>query len=263
MKKLVNITDITAYLYCPRKIYLRIVKGMSYPPNEKMIIGRLRHEVFDIFNKNEEILVSGIKSNLPENEIGKLYETLLDNIIKETLVLNNYLIRKFAINEEDFSKSVKQSAHPEISLRTLAVKNTLNLGFLGQDLWKNLKPKYHTELKLESSELGLKGRIDRVKIEDEILPYEVKTRDKVYDSDKIQLAGYALLLESRFNKPVNRGIIEFLGKQENIILDEKLKSQVLDIAEKIRNLTEETAFTPSSFSKCNNCEFKKDCDESL
>jgi CRISPR/Cas system-associated exonuclease Cas4 (RecB family) len=74
------------------------------------------------------------------------------------------------------------------------------------------------------------------------------------------LAGYSLLLEHEFSRKVDSGIIEIMGKEEHIILDENLKNKVLEIAEKIRNLHEENAFTPNNFSKCKNCEFREDCD---
>lgn len=263
MKRIINITDITEYLYCPRKVYLKIVKGIKAPPNKKMILGMLRHKVFDVFNKNESSLVSGIKSKLQEKEIEKLYDDLLNEIIKETLILNKNLVNNFQINEKDFSHSVKETSNPEIKLRVDSVAKALSLGFFGKELWRNLKPKYLTEFKIESPELGLRGRVDRIKFSEEILPVERKTREKIFESDKIQLAGYALLLENEFGKPISQGIIEIMGKQETVLLDEELKNKVLDIAEKIRNLKDETAFTPSNFSKCENCEFRQDCEENL
>jgi len=261
--RIINITDITEYLYCPRKVYLKLVKGIRFPPTKKMILGMLRHKVFDIFNKNEQVLVSGIKTKTEEKEIKKLYENLINNITKETLLLNQNLASKFDINKEEFSSSVLKTSIPEINLRIPAIINTINSGFLGKELWRNLKPKYLTEFKIESFNLGLRGRIDRIKFEDFPVPIERKSREKIYESDKIQLAGYALLLQEEFGRKVDSGIIEIMGKEEQVILDENLKNQVLEIAEKIRNLQEDNAFTPSNFQKCENCEFRQDCEEEL
>jgi len=261
MKQIINITDITEYLYCPRKVYLKLVKGIKYPPNERMILGMLRHKVFDVFNKNESILVSSIKTKISEQDIKKLYNELLNNIIKETILFNKNLLFKFNINESVFSKSVNETAFPEIELRIPAIIKTINSGFLGKELWRNLKPKYLTEFKIESQNLGLRGRVDRIKFEDSILPIERKTREKVFESDKIQLAGYALLLEQEFGRKVEKGIIEIMGKQEEVDLNSELKNKVLEIADKIRNLIEDNAFTPNNFSKCKNCEFAEECEE--
>lgn len=263
MKRIINITEITEYLYCPRKVYLKLVKGIKYPPSEKMILGMMRHHVFDIFNKNENPLVSSIKTKLTEEEIKAMYFSLLQDLIKETLILHQNNVQKFRINSSEFQKSVVKTAAPEIDLRVSSVSKTLSLGFLGKELWRELKPKYLTEYKIESPVLGLRGRVDRIKFAEFPLPVERKTRDKIFDSDKIQLAGYALLLQEEFGKPVNEGIIEIMGKQELVSLTPELKNQVLEIAEKIRNLKEENAFTPSNFSKCESCDFQQDCEESL
>jgi CRISPR/Cas system-associated exonuclease Cas4 (RecB family) len=158
MKRIINITDITEYLYCPRKLYLKLVKGIKAPPTQRMILGMLRHNVFDIFNKNEKALVSSIKSKISSPEIQKLYENMLSGITNETIMLNQNLLKKFSIDNKEFSASVLKTAFPEISLRVPAITKTINSGFLGNDLWRNLKPKYLTEYKIESPELGLRGR---------------------------------------------------------------------------------------------------------
>jgi CRISPR-associated protein Cas4 len=224
-----------------------------------MILGMLRHKVFDIFNKNEQILVSSIKENLSEQEIHNLYEALLAGIAQETISLNSQLIYKFNIDAKDFLKSLHETTTPEIKLRVESIKKTLNQGFLGKELWRNLSPKYLTEFKIESLELGLRGRVDRIKFSEEIVPYETKSRKQIYESDKIQLAGYALLLEKEFNKKIEKGVIEIMGNTEEVILNEELKSKVLEIAEQIRNLKEENASMPSNFKKCQKCSLKDEC----
>lgn len=258
-KQIINITDITEYLYCPRKVYLKLVKGIRTPPTQRMINGMLRHKVFDLFNKNEKVLVESINLKIPEKEIKKLYETLLIDITKEVLMQNQTLAGNFRIDEKEFSNSISKTINPEIDLRVSAVSKTLEKGFLGKELWRNLMPKYLTEYKIESQELGLRGRIDRIMFSESPVPIEIKTREKIYDSDKIQLAGYALLLEKEFGKQINKGVVEFMGKREDIELTEELKNQVLEIAEKLRNLIEENAGMPSNFKKCENCELKENC----
>ena len=257
--KLINITDITEYLYCPRKVFFRLVKGIKTPPNQRMINGMLRHKVFDLFNKNEASLVSSIKEKLEEKEIRKLYDNLLLGITEEIIYQNRNLMESFALSPVDFKKSVKETINPEINIRIPSIIETINRGFLGKELWRELKPKYLTEFKIVSEELGLQGRVDRIEFSENISPVEIKTREKVYDSDKIQLAGYALLLEKEFGKPVNFGIVEILGKKQQIELNEELKNKVLEIAEKLRNLTDEQAEFPSNFEKCRNCDFRENC----
>lgn len=259
MKQIINVTDITEYLYCPRKVYLKLVKGIRQPPNKPMILGMLRHKIFDLFNKNESTLVAGIKTKINAGEIKKLYDNLLHQIVNEVSSFNSNLMFKFDIQKPEFSNSVKETTNPEINLRVNAILSGINSGFLGKELWRNLKPKYLTEFKLESPELGLRGRIDRIMFSDKILPFEIKTREKVYESDKIQLAAYALLLEKEFGKKIDSGVIEFRGNQQPVQLDEELKAQVIELADEIRNMKE--GKMPSNFSKCKQCQLREECTE--
>lgn len=258
-RQIINVTDITEYLYCPRKVYLRLSKGIRSPPSKIMILGSLRHKALELFSKNEQTLVSSIIEKPEESKIKKLYSNMASGITREIFSLNENLAGKFGITEAEFKKSVSLSLEPEIAIRIPAIMATAEKGFLSISLWKELEPKYISELKLESPELGIRGRVDRVQLAPELVPFEVKTRDRVYESDKIQLAAYSLLLEKEFNQPVSSGVVEFLGKHEKIELTPELKARVLEIADKIRSMTEETAEFPSNFEKCRNCMLKENC----
>jgi len=261
-KKLISVTDITSYLFCPRKVYFKLVKGIKEPPNQKMILGFLKHKIFDIFNKNESIIVSSISGD-DKKLIKNTYLEALTRIVQEVSSIYYSMMNSFSIQFQDLLKPVLKSMNAEIELRAASIAEALRKGFRGKELWRELKPKYLTEFEIISEELGLKGRIDRVKLEQEIIPYEIKTREKVYQSDIIQLAAYSLLLEKEFNKPVTKGVIETSEKQETIEISQEMKNQVLEIAEEIRNLSEENLQSnfSSNFVKCENCSFKEDCFE--
>lgn len=258
-RQIISVTDIITYLYCPRKLYLRLVKKVKTPPNKAMVSGFLKHKIFDIFNKNESILVSNIKENPTEQNITELYQQYSERISKE--IFSNYsnAIKSFCINEEDLLKETLSFLDKDIKLRAKAIKKTLDLGYRGKDLWRNLKPKYLTEFELTSKILGLKGRIDRVKFGEEIEPYEIKTRENIFEEDKVQLAAYSLLLEEEFGKRIGRGIIEVKDREEEIEITEELKNRVLEIAEKIRHM--ENAEFQNNFKKCKSCDLRKECFE--
>jgi CRISPR-associated exonuclease Cas4 len=66
------------------------------------------------------------------------------------------------------------------------------------------------ELYLESDDLGLKGKIDILDLEDgRTIPVERKRAESgdYYRSDEIQITGYCLLLEDHLNEPVREGAI--------------------------------------------------------
>jgi len=260
MKQIINVTDIVTYLYCPRKIYLKLVKKIKEPPNKAMISGFLKHKIFDLFNKNESVIVSEIKTDLSEQEIASLYENYLTSISREIISTYSNMVKSFYINPQELLEDVLNFLENEIKLRVKAIKEILP-SFKGRELWRNLSPKYLTEYEVNSQELGLKGRIDRVKFASEIIPYELKTRKEIYESDKLQLAAYALLLEHEFNKKVEKGVVESKDKQEEILITEEMKNKVLEIAEIIRKMKEQAPELPSNFNKCKQCKYNENCFE--
>jgi len=254
--KLINITDITGYLFCPRKVFLKLVKGIKEKPNERMILGMIRHKIFDDFNKNEQTIVESITKPLKTSEIKTIYNNSLTSITNK--VLSNYsnMLKAWNIDKNEFNE-VKEKIENETKLKISSILETMNKGFLGKQLWENLKPKFLTEYELISEKFRLKGRIDRLEIGNEIIPYELKSRENIYDSDKIQLAAYALLLEDFFNKKISFGIIETKSQKQEIIINEEMKKQVLEIADKIRNMKD--AEITSNFGKCQNCGLREEC----
>jgi len=259
MKEIINVTEIVEYLYCPRKIFLKRVKKIKEPPTKAMILGFLKHKVFDIFNKNESMIVSDIKENITREQILILYNNYLKAIIKEIARSYENLIKTFKIEILTLETQTLDFLKKDLLIRAESVKKTLSQGYVGKELWRNLKPKYLTEFQITSENLGLKGRIDRVMISDKILPYEIKTRSEIYESDKVQLAAYSLLLEEEFGKKIEGGIIETRKKEEEIFINRELKNKVLEIAEKIRNMKD--ANFPSNLNKCKNCRLRKECFE--
>ena len=256
----INITDIISYTFCPRKLYLKRIKGIKEPPNLKMIIGRLKHNVFDLFAKNEEALVSSINENLSEYQLLSIYQEALATATRQVISNNRQLMTTFAIPSDILTKDIQAFMKNEFDLKISSLKNSLAQGFREKQIWENLRPKYLTEFQIDSKELGLKGRIDRVELGENILPYELKTRANIYESDKLQLAAYALLLESHFNTKITKGIAESHEDRQEVELTQEMKAKVLDIADKIRNFDKNKA-PPflSNFMKCQSCILKKEC----
>ena len=174
------------------------------------------------------------------------------------------IILDFQINKEELVKKILKDFSGDLKLRIVSIKEKLKQGFLKQELWNNLDSLFVSELRLESSLLGLRGRADRVEIvksTNEIIPYEVKNREeKVYHSDEIQLAAYALLLEEHYKTKVTRAFIESGNNKQEIPITEELRKEVLELIEKIRNMENQAPpAMQSNFKKCQSCEFQEEC----
>jgi CRISPR-associated protein Cas4 len=255
---LINVTEISEYCFCPRKLYIKKTKNIREPFNSKMLTGWIRHRIIELFNKNEPDFVSSINEHLSREEILKLYENVIRKISLAMVNENDSRLKSFKVERLEILDLVMRKSQKELMLRAMAVSSGIEQGFLGKKLWENLSPKYLSEYKISSKELGITGRIDRVILGDEIIPVEFKNKEKVFESDKLQLAAYSLLLEQEFKKKVNRAFIE--NNQGNEEIDcEPFKSKVLEIIEKIKNIEQEIPPMQDNFKKCASCPFKEVC----
>tara|TARA_Y100000310_G_C20649646_1_gene798640 strand:- start:23 stop:847 length:825 start_codon:yes stop_codon:yes gene_type:complete len=271
---MLNVTDISSYLYCPRQFYLTRVMGLRQPPTQPMIEGSIRHKVREMFAKNEERLFENlelINHDFTKQKVIYFYQNLLDNIIKTIFNNSRKLILAFKINPAELREKIINSMKNEIFLRAESVENTIKIGFTGKELWENLTPKYVSELPLISENIGLKGRADRIMLDKEtIIPFELKTRtaEKVYPSDKIQLTAYTMLLEEKYNKQIPIAILEAGNQTHEIEITESNKQEVRELISEINNLIKsynsenktEPKF-PSNFAKCQKCNWKEQCDK--
>jgi len=259
--EILNVTDIIAYLYCPRKFYLKKIKGIKEKPNKFMIKGKIKHEIFDIFNKNEKNIVMNITRKIKKEEILELYRTEALKITNQIINLHKEVLSKFRLNSFDILHEILSSLEKEINLRIESVNKGIEKDYFGEELWENLSPKYLSEVEVISENLALKGRIDRLELGNKIIPYEIKTRNEIYEEDKLQLAGYVLILEDRFKKEIGIGIIETENDREEIKINKELKDKFLEIANEVRTLLREKKALPinSNFRKCQNCKFQDIC----
>ena len=263
-KKWVSVTELTAWNYCARKLFIQKILKISPKLNKAMLMGKLKHQILEVFSKNEENIVRNIDKDYDKLELVFIYEDFIIKMGDQIFHENEKAIANFDINRDELIKKVLKDFSYDLKLRVTSIKEKLKQGIFGEKLWASLDSLFVSELKLESSELGLRGRVDRVEIvksTNEIIPYEVKNReDKVYHSDEIQLGAYALLLEEHYKTQVRRAFIESGDNRQEILITPELRKEVLELIERIRNM--ENSPPPamqSNFKKCQSCEFQSEC----
>jgi len=263
-KKWVNVTELTSWDYCSRKLFIQKILKIPTKMNKAMLMGRIKHQVLEIFSKNEESIVRNIEKDYDKIDLVIIYENFLKDIAEGIIQDNKKILMDFQVNPDELVKKIIKDFLQDLKLRVVSVKEKLKQGFFQEELWKNLDSLFVSELKLESSELGLRGRADRIEIvksTNEVIPYEVKNReDKIYHSDEIQLAAYAILLEEHYKTKVTRAFIESGNNKQEIVITPELKKEVLDLIEKIRNLENNPPpAMQSNFNKCQKCDFQEEC----
>jgi CRISPR-associated exonuclease Cas4 len=121
------------------------------------------------------------------------------------------------------------------------------------------------ELYVESEEIGLKGKVDVLDLEDSnAVPVERKRAEsgKFYRSDEIQLAGYCMLLEKQLDEPVREGVIYLYETDQrmHIPITKQHRETVRETVRKIQTMTVENIppFTDNP-NKCEKCSTREYC----
>lgn len=261
---MINVTEINSWLYCPRKLYLAKVKKVKDPPNRAMIIGMLKHKILELFSRNEEFLIKKINKKYDSIELFAIYENFLRDLSTKVFLDYSAMIDKFRIDRQELFSGLLESFSEDIKIRTDSLKETLKEGFIEEELWGILSPKYLSEIKVESENLGLRGKIDRIEInkkEGTIIPYEIKTRkEKIFLSDELQLTAYAMLLQEIYRIEIKKAIIELGNRKQEIEIKEENIKKIKEIINEIKSLPEKS-IPPiqSNFNKCRHCGLREIC----
>ncbi len=262
--KIVSVSDINGWLYCPRKIYLNKVCKLPTIQNRNMVIGRLKHNILESFSKQEEKFISKIDKDYDKVDLAFMFEDFLKSIATIIFIENDGVIKKFMIDSDDIMKKVFRDFSEDIRLRIQSIKEKTSSGIFGKDIWTSLDLIYISEMKVESESIGLRGRVDRVLIskkDGSVIPFELKSReDKIFHSDEIQLTAYAMLLEEKYSRKISAGIVEVGNNKKEVPITDENKNEVLQLVDKIRNIEDNPA-PPilSNFNKCRYCEFQEEC----
>lgn len=129
----------------------------------------------------------------------------------------------------------------------------------------------HFDVWVESSVLGLRGRIDLV-IEvgkgksGELIPVDYKQSGREPGRHvRRQLAAYGMMLEETWGRRVRRGFIYSLTRRraEEVVLTAELRQEVWEIVEEMGEMVkrERMPDPPRWRRRCENCEFRRFCND--
>ncbi len=118
---------------------------------------------------------------------------------------------------------------------------------------------------ISSRRWGLAGKLDMlIETDSGVFPVDFKfTRGRPYKNHVYQLAGYALILEDVYGKPVNSGFVYLILQQDAVPYDigAELKEECVRTLQEIRGMVERERFpdAPSQRAKCADCEYQNYC----
>lgn len=264
------VTDLSAYMYCPRKVFLKKVMKIIPPVKDVMVLGSIQHETLDISNQAEESIIKAIISPLNYQDIFMLYKKVYYLNLKNIISAKEKELAQFSLNPDNVFDDVWPKIVLEAQLRAENVFSFIILNKLyGEKLWENLTPKYITETRVSSDKLGIRGIIDKIEVysDEKFIPLELKTGAMpnfgVWSGHKIQMLAYIFLLREKLNKEINEGILYYLDHKEkrkvvvNPFSENDLKSVINSINNMIKD--QELPSIQENKNKCNACNLKEFC----
>jgi CRISPR-associated exonuclease Cas4 len=266
---MIAVTSLTSYLYCPRKLFLEKVLGIAEAPKDVMILGGVKHRVFDAFNGEEASIVCSIKKEASREEIRDSYTSCFSNILRRAIMNSRNQFKMAGLSPMDAFNEFLPFFSREAESRAVFVYDFMKKHKIyGEGLWNKLSPKIKSEYKISSESLDLSGKIDRIEIYDgSLVPVELKTgsppKEGAWESHKIQLAAYALLLEDLFNTSIPEGVVHYIdsNKRVQVFINPFLKDQVKELASSVRTLlaSKDPPAIAENRNKCSSCSLMEKC----
>lgn len=221
---MINVSDLSRFLYCPRAVYLADVLGVRVPESCEQGRGVVGHFVRRELAMRQARLISKVQS---VGDFDVVLRLELDAVVQE---LPHIFAGKWKPVYEAYLPGVRVELSAELDI--LGDELSAMVEGIGFDKALEYVTPWRTEYPVESKSLNLKGRVDKIMRTDSLVPVEIKTgkpSDYGWEGDRVQVCGYGMLLEERFSHPVDYGVIEYTRDQgkKPVLLTEKLRRQVL------------------------------------
>lgn len=233
----VRISDLGLYLRCPRQVYFQA----------------LGHLALEKTNRVHSLLLRELALSFSAMEPGADIEMWLANRLK-TAQLELPIIYPGEIDPNDLRK-----AAGELKLQIPEMAESY-APWLDQILPSVL------EVDLRSERLGLSGRLDRLVEKDHPIPSIIRTgrppKQGVWKSERIRLAGYAVLLEDARGERIDSGLVEypFAGEIRQVKIRSIDRSRMLRIRDRIRQINDGRLPERPKSAPCDKCRLEEKCE---
>ena len=240
----ISVTMLSSYLYCPRKLFLQQVLAVEEPPKESLVLGSLRHEIYDFVNQAEERIVSSVGKGIQYAQLIGLYKNFYSRALREKILKFKPRMKEVNLDMAEVFRKTWPLVLSEAETRAKNIFSFIQTyKVYGEELWEKLTPKIISELRAESDELQLKGIIDRIEVyEKGYVPVELKTgkmpKEGVWPGHRVQIAAYAMLLEEKFNTKVKEGFVNYLDAKEtrHIAINPYMKEEIRQLVNEVQEL---------------------------
>ncbi|MCX9075882.1 MAG: CRISPR-associated protein Cas4 [Candidatus Methanoperedens sp.] len=242
---MIRVSDINVYIKCPRMCYF-LQRGHEFKRDaspgylERLILKELALTYNSAFSAKNKLSHLNDELDRISGEIPVIYRTELP-----------------AIDDDSLASAVS-------NVRSCLENICSNLPSNG-DFYSDYS--FHVEPLLKSEKFGLTGSPDKlIGINEGHVPAIIKTGSMpetgVWQSDRLQLTAYVILVEENFKLPVDRGFVEYArwGKVREIAIKRHERRKILQIKDRIRKIQEGVMPEKPENAPCDHCSFEKMCD---
>lgn len=267
---MISVTMLSAYLYCSRKLFLERVLKLREPPKESLVLGSLRHHVFEYANEYDERIVKTIRKEWSLSKIQSLYRTAYEGVLHESIAKNSFRLARVKLSKEEALARSASSVESEAMSRAAHVHSfILKHKVFGDALWDTLTPKIVSEKRVSSKKLGLRGIVDQIHQYDDktVIPFELKTGsapdEGVWSGHRVQIVSYAMLLEELMGGTIKEGHVRYLdsGDDRIVHINPMMREEVLSLTKEVTQLLRSMELPDfcESERKCAGCGLREVC----
>ncbi len=259
---MIPVSMIREYLYCPMKICMKIENRQIKPSS---IVNILSHEALIGF---EELIKRNLWTLKGEMGVKEILEELLKDI-PEFLDMIYLKYQEEEIVDEQKFENLKEDLRFNSWLTAIKIQKMLKSGINGSDAVNLLFPPCLVDFQIEDKDNGLLGQIDKIEIIDGVYyPIKIKTNlpplKGVWQSDAMQIAAYAYLMEYEFNKEIPVGFVYYmkLGSKKPVLVNTTLREQFSEVFNEIVSIIYDDTVPEivQSDKKCLSCDYGDVCE---
>lgn len=240
---IIKVSFISEYLFCPFKIYF-----IGEIHREGIQRNRLAREAYINFKDLVRDLLPSISNEMGVSEI----EDILRKEIGRLTVTNE----------------IKEMLKMEAKVEAVKIKRFMDVtGKNGEDIREFITTPILNDYRIHDKDLGLSGNIHKIEIiKGKYYPVKIKMGlppfRGVWDSDALEIAAYALLIEKEFKCEVLLGFVDYIlvGERRPVTIDYTLRENLLNILEEIKEvLSGDAPPVEPNPRKCKKCNYNNIC----
>ena len=260
---MINVSQIRQYMYCGMKLYHNIhTPGRRNDWQVALEIKKLKTDIDDFTEKN----MRKIKKEMSVSEIESILSRGIFQYIENTIAE----IRQMNLEiDSEVKDEIITDTTFNIKIKSLKLKQAmLNYDKNASEIQSVFHPNCFYSYHLSDEGLELAGTCDKVEIaEGKYYPVVRKNSTPpfkgVWDSDAVELAAYAMLLEEEFETDIYVGFVDYekISQRRAVVMDVDLRKSLFKVVNEIREMINNNKMpeVKKSVKKCEKCEYKDIC----